>query len=98
MDSLYQLSFITSDHYFNGDHSGRIPGVRFLVDRPLDCDIILDLCFFVLIHTPGMADNEDLRAMQWPFKDPKYIFFTDFDGTITLNDSNDWLVRSLLFP
>lgn len=24
---------------------------------------------------------------------PKIIFFTDFDGTITLEDSNDFLVR-----
>lgn len=27
---------------------------------------------------------------------PKIIFFTDFDGTITLQDSNDFLV--LVFP
>jgi 2-hydroxy-3-keto-5-methylthiopentenyl-1-phosphate phosphatase len=30
--------------------------------------------------------------MNKPFKDPKFIFFTDFDGTITLQDSNDFMV------
>ncbi|KAL9004230.1 MAG: hypothetical protein Q9188_002950 [Gyalolechia gomerana] len=28
---------------------------------------------------------------------PKIIFFTDFDGTITLKDSNDWLTDNLGF-
>ncbi|KAL8692103.1 MAG: hypothetical protein Q9218_002799 [Villophora microphyllina] len=28
---------------------------------------------------------------------PKIIFFTDFDGTITLTDSNDWLTDNLGF-
>lgn len=37
----------------------------------------------------------DLKALQWPFKDPKFIFFTDFDGTITLKDSNDYMVSVL---
>lgn len=27
---------------------------------------------------------------------PKIIFFTDFDGTITLQDSNDFLVLAFL--
>lgn len=40
-----------------------------------------------------MATASELKAMNWPFKDPKFIFFTDFDGTITLKDSNDFLVR-----
>jgi 2-hydroxy-3-keto-5-methylthiopentenyl-1-phosphate phosphatase len=35
----------------------------------------------------------DLKALRFPFKDPKFIFFTDFDGTITLKDSNDFMVR-----
>jgi len=35
----------------------------------------------------------DLKALRFPFKDPKFIFFTDFDGTITLKDSNDYMVR-----
>ena len=34
----------------------------------------------------------DLPAMKFPFEDPKFIFFTDFDGTITLQDSNDFMV------
>lgn len=37
----------------------------------------------------------DLKALRFPFKDPKFIFFTDFDGTITLKDSNDYMVRNL---
>jgi len=37
--------------------------------------------------------NDELKALSWPFKDPKFIFFTDFDGTITLQDSNDYMVR-----
>lgn len=37
----------------------------------------------------------ELKAMQWPFTNPKYIFFTDFDGTITLKDSNDFMVLVL---
>lgn len=28
---------------------------------------------------------------------PKAIFFTDFDGTITLHDSNDWMTDNLGF-
>lgn len=28
---------------------------------------------------------------------PKYIFFTDFDGTITLQDSNDFMIDNLGF-
>lgn len=36
----------------------------------------------------------DLKALRFPFKDPKFIFFTDFDGTITLKDSNDFMVSS----
>ena len=39
-----------------------------------------------------MDSTSDLKAMNWPFKNPKYIFFTDFDGTITLKDSNDMMV------
>lgn len=39
-----------------------------------------------------MVDTSHLVAMNWPFKDPKFIFFTDFDGTITLKDSNDYMV------
>jgi hypothetical protein len=33
-----------------------------------------------------------LTALEFPFKDPKFIFFTDFDGTITMKDSNDFMV------
>lgn len=39
-----------------------------------------------------MVNAADLPAMNTPFKNPKVIFFTDFDGTITLKDSNDFLV------
>lgn len=40
-----------------------------------------------------MASGADqLYALKYPFKDPKFIFFTDFDGTITLKDSNDYMV------
>lgn len=39
-----------------------------------------------------MAPGSELKAMNWPFQNPKYIFFTDFDGTITLQDSNDYMV------
>ena len=35
--------------------------------------------------TPALATN------------PKLIFFTDFDGTITLKDSNDWMTENLGF-
>ena len=35
---------------------------------------------------------DNLPALRFPFKDPKFIFFTDFDGTITLQDSNDYMV------
>lgn len=38
-----------------------------------------------------MTTNAPLGALEFPFKDPKFIFFTDFDGTITLKDSNDYL-------
>lgn len=41
-----------------------------------------------------MADG-DLKALRWPFKDPKFIFFTDFDGTITLKDSNDYMTDNI---
>ncbi len=40
------------------------------------------------------SSTDPLMAMKRPFKDPKFIFFTDFDGTITLKDSNDFMVRS----
>lgn len=42
-----------------------------------------------------MPAASDLKALNWPFKNPKFIFFTDFDGTITLEDSNDFMVSSL---
>ncbi|GAB7362653.1 hypothetical protein MBLNU230_g2962t1 [Neophaeotheca triangularis] len=37
----------------------------------------------------------DLPALNWPFPNPKFIFFTDFDGTITLQDSNDFMTDTL---
>jgi hypothetical protein len=39
-----------------------------------------------------MVTAAELPAMNTPFKNPKFIFFTDFDGTITLQDSNDYMV------
>ena len=42
--------------------------------------------------TAKMSETNELKAMSFPFKDPKFIFFTDFDGTITLKDSNDFMV------
>ncbi|KAL1633788.1 hypothetical protein SLS56_002667 [Neofusicoccum ribis] len=35
-----------------------------------------------------MAGSPDLWAME---SNPKFVFFTDFDGTITLQDSNDYM-------
>jgi hypothetical protein len=42
-----------------------------------------------------MVTAAELPAMNKPFKNPKFIFFTDFDGTITLQDSNDYMVGLL---
>jgi len=39
-----------------------------------------------------MVGTEKLTALEFPFKNPKFIFFTDFDGTIRLQDSNDFMV------
>ncbi|KAF2771450.1 hypothetical protein EJ03DRAFT_372798 [Teratosphaeria nubilosa] len=39
----------------------------------------------------------ELKAMNQPFKNPKFIFFTDFDGTITLQDSNDYMTDNIGF-
>ncbi|KAL9051794.1 MAG: hypothetical protein Q9162_005788 [Coniocarpon cinnabarinum] len=39
-----------------------------------------------------MAPSADLPALK---TNPKFIFFTDFDGTITLMDSNDYLTDNL---
>jgi len=44
-----------------------------------------------------MVSASELKAMNWPFKNPKYIFFTDFDGTITLKDSNDFMTDNIGF-
>ncbi|EMF09710.1 uncharacterized protein SEPMUDRAFT_151633 [Sphaerulina musiva SO2202] len=45
-----------------------------------------------------MSTQEDqFRALKFPFKDPKFIFFTDFDGTITLQDSNDYMTDNIGF-
>ncbi|TKA66655.1 hypothetical protein B0A55_08052 [Friedmanniomyces simplex] len=44
----------------------------------------------------GSAPDE-LRAMHWPVENPKFIFFTDFDGTITLQDSNDFMTDNIGF-
>lgn len=45
-----------------------------------------------------MTAITDLKALEFPFKDPKFIFFTDFDGTITLKDSNDFMVSKNQSP
>jgi len=44
-----------------------------------------------------MVTAAELPAMNKPFKDPKFIFFTDFDGTITLQDSNDFMTDNIGF-
>ncbi|EMC91684.1 hypothetical protein BAUCODRAFT_152078 [Baudoinia panamericana UAMH 10762] len=44
-----------------------------------------------------MAQNDDLKALHYPFENPKFIFFTDFDGTITLQDSNDFMTDNIGF-
>jgi 2-hydroxy-3-keto-5-methylthiopentenyl-1-phosphate phosphatase len=38
------------------------------------------------------ATSQPLPALRTK---PKAIFFTDFDGTITLQDSNDWMTDNL---
>jgi len=40
----------------------------------------------------AIGAHDELKAMHWPVENPKFIFFTDFDGTITLQDSNDYMV------
>ena len=47
---------------------------------------LLSSCLFIMVAATK------LKAMNWPFKNPKFMFFTDFDGTITLKDSNDFMV------
>ncbi|KAI6819024.1 hypothetical protein KC367_g3608 [Hortaea werneckii] len=44
-----------------------------------------------------MSQSDDFKSLEWPFKDPKFIFFTDFDGTITLQDSNDYMTDTIGF-
>ncbi|KAF2723802.1 hypothetical protein K431DRAFT_282495 [Polychaeton citri CBS 116435] len=44
-----------------------------------------------------MAAASDLPALHTPFENPKFIFFTDFDGTITLQDSNDFMTDTIGF-
>ncbi|KAH7063470.1 HAD-like domain-containing protein [Macrophomina phaseolina] len=41
-----------------------------------------------------MAGSPDLWAMK---SHPKFVFFTDFDGTITLQDSNDFMTDNIGF-
>ncbi|KAI0010947.1 HAD-like domain-containing protein [Xylariaceae sp. FL0662B] len=41
-----------------------------------------------------MSTSDSLPALR---TQPKAIFFTDFDGTITLHDSNDWMTDNLGF-
>ncbi|GAB7346873.1 hypothetical protein MBLNU459_g1954t1 [Dothideomycetes sp. NU459] len=41
-----------------------------------------------------MVSAKELPAMK---TDPKFIFFTDFDGTITLKDSNDFMTDNIGF-
>ncbi|KAF2164818.1 hypothetical protein M409DRAFT_56193 [Zasmidium cellare ATCC 36951] len=43
------------------------------------------------------SSQTELPALKFPFKDPKFIFFTDFDGTITLQDSNDFMTDNIGF-
>ncbi|KAH7134318.1 HAD-like domain-containing protein [Dactylonectria macrodidyma] len=41
-----------------------------------------------------MAPNSDTPALK---TNPKFIFFTDFDGTVTTADSNDYMIDNLGF-
>ncbi|KAL0260657.1 hypothetical protein SLS55_004347 [Diplodia seriata] len=41
-----------------------------------------------------MSGAPDLSALK---SDPKFVFFTDFDGTITLQDSNDFMTDTIGF-
>ncbi|KAH7150454.1 HAD-like domain-containing protein [Dactylonectria estremocensis] len=41
-----------------------------------------------------MASNSDTPALK---TNPKFIFFTDFDGTVTTADSNDYMIDNLGF-
>ncbi|TPX14050.1 uncharacterized protein E0L32_000444 [Thyridium curvatum] len=43
----------------------------------------------------GSAAPLDAGALPALATDPKFIFFTDFDGTITLQDSNDYMTDNL---
>lgn len=40
----------------------------------------------------GSSNPADLPALK---TNPKYIFFTDFDGTITIQDSNDFMTDNI---
>jgi 2,3-diketo-5-methylthio-1-phosphopentane phosphatase len=44
-----------------------------------------------MVNTNGIVDLSAMRS------NPKYIFFTDFDGTITLQDSNDYMTDNIGF-
>ena len=50
-----------------------------------------------ILQSDAMVAASELKAMNWPFKNPKFIFFTDFDGTITLKDSNDFMVETCIY-
>lgn len=41
-----------------------------------------------------MASNSDTPALK---TNPRFIFFTDFDGTVTTADSNDYMIDNLGF-
>ncbi|EGP84282.1 unnamed protein product [Zymoseptoria tritici ST99CH_1A5] len=43
------------------------------------------------------TQSDELKALHFPFEDPKFIFFTDFDGTITERDSNDYMTDNIGF-
>ncbi|KAI7198034.1 hypothetical protein KC365_g19255, partial [Hortaea werneckii] len=49
------------------------------------------------VNLEKMSQSDDFKSLEWPFKDPKFIFFTDFDGTITLQDSNDYMTDTIGF-
>lgn len=60
-----------------------------------DCTYTLLRLFLLSARTQDPSNKmaaSDLSAMHTPFEKPKFIFFTDFDGTITLQDSNDYMV------
>jgi 2,3-diketo-5-methylthio-1-phosphopentane phosphatase len=72
-------------------NSNFIPCFRYLVTPHSSPRISSELYTVKPPHSSKMAPSS-LPAMK---TNPKFIFFTDFDGTITQRDSNDFLTDNL---